>query len=109
MRQEVLDFYKSNRIPVDRMVHVGVRRRGLTADSIRKAAEEVYDGIRDGKINVKPIQIAWEVYGRSIQASAPTSPAAVYDALLRVEQKLDDYMTPWYVKFWRKFNGKQGS
>ena len=47
MRQEVLDFYKSNRIPVDRMVHVGVRRRGLTADSIRKAAEEVYDGIRD--------------------------------------------------------------
>lgn len=102
MKQEVLDFYKANKIPVERMVHIGVRRRGLTADSIRASAESVYEDIRDGKLNIKPIQIAWEVYGRSNHGAAPANATAVYDALLRVEKKLDEHMTPWYKKIWRK-------
>lgn len=103
MKQEVIDFYNNNKIPVSKMVQVGVRRKGLSSESIKEAAESVYNDIKDGVLNVKPIQIAWIVYGRSCSDSSPASTAAVYDAVVKLEKKMDDYMTPWYTKLGRRF------
>lgn len=103
MRKEVVDFYKHHRIPVDRMVSMGVRRRGLTADSIKEQAEKVYDEIQAGELDIEPIRIAWEVYGRSSHSKMTANGiSSIYDAVLSIDKKLEEHMTPWYKKLWRK-------
>lgn len=90
MRQEVVDFYEHHGIPVDRMIRVGVRRKGLTRESIRKAAEEVYDEVQAGR-EIEAIRLAWEVYGRSSSTRLdvnPASLAAVMNAVEKSEEKL---------------------
>lgn len=91
MRQEVIDFYREHKVPIGKMVQVGVRRKGLAAESIKESAESVYDDIAEGRLNIKPIQIAWEVYGRSSSTRLdvnPASLAAVMNAVEKSEEKL---------------------
>lgn len=91
MKQEVIDFYAANRIPVSKMVQVGVRRRGLSAESIKSSAEAVYEDIVEGRIKIKPIQIAWEVYGRSSPTRMDMNPASLA-AILNAVEKTDEKM-----------------
>lgn len=101
MRQEVIDFYDAMKIPVERMVQVGVRRKGLDADSVRESAEKVYEDIKNG-MEIRQIRIAWEVYGRSKPERIRSNRLAdVYVKVESIEKKLDEHMMPWYKKLWR--------
>lgn len=73
MRQEVVDFYSSHGVPVDRIVSVG-RRRGFEEKSVLKAADSLYDEIQGGK-RVEPIRLAWEIFKKSGPAKDRTWPA----------------------------------
>jgi hypothetical protein len=65
MKQEAIDFYAKHKIPVSKMINIGVGRKRLTAESIKLAASEVYEDISNGKVDLRPIRIAWEVYARA--------------------------------------------
>lgn len=64
MRQEVVDFYRGNNTPIEKIVNIGVCRHGHSEESLRKAAENLYDEIQAG-LEVRPIRIAWEVFSRA--------------------------------------------
>jgi len=111
MRQEVIDFYEAHRIPVKRMIAIGVNRRGLRQNSIEAAAEAVYDDIQAG-LQLKPTRIAWEVFNRSTPIRNQT--ASLHDISNTIEKLSNDIAalkvilttpTPWYIKLWRKLNG----
>ena len=104
MKQEILDFYANNNLPVGRMVHVGVIRRGLTADAVRKAAEVVYQEIHDGTLKIEPIRIAWEVYSRAkhLRGDENTEVEVLKKEISRLKMELN---MPWHQKLMRRFKG----
>ncbi len=65
MNQETLDFYAGHNLHVPKMIHVGSVRKNLQVEAIKQAAESVYQDIHDGKIALRQIDIAWEVYKRA--------------------------------------------
>lgn len=64
MKREVIDFYADNKTPMEKLINIGVNRKGLTEASITAAAEVLYDEIQGG-LNVLPVRIAWEVFSRA--------------------------------------------
>lgn len=65
MNQKILDFYAGHNLHVPKMIHVGSVRKNLQVEAIKQAAESVYQDIQDGKIALRQIEIAWEVYSRA--------------------------------------------
>jgi hypothetical protein len=124
MNQEVLDFYAKQNIPVGRMVHVGVTKRGLTSGKIREAATAVYQEIHAGTLNIVPIRMAWEIYARAkhlkgdevseiqklketIQQIVETSAketGVLNDKIKELEAELS---LSWYKKVLRRFKNEQ--
>jgi len=103
MKQEVLDFYAERGIHVGKMVDVGARKN-LTADSVMKAAEEVYDEIQSG-LQLEQVRIAWRVYSKAYHI-APIQKIENVQTIMEIKDLLiafyAEYKTPWYIKLWRK-------
>lgn len=116
MRREVNDFFLIHKIPINRMVRVGINK-GLEKQSIIDAAEKLYDEVKNG-LEIDPIRIAWEVYARASSTRLDVNPAslsAVMNAVEKSEEKMitelreiraamKEYETPWYKRLWRKIN-----
>jgi hypothetical protein len=64
MKQEVINFYKENNTPMEKLIAIGMNRRGLTLASVISGAEQLYSEIQDG-LQVLPVRIAWEVFSRA--------------------------------------------
>lgn len=103
MKQEVIDFYKIHKIPIEKMVQVGTERRRLSAPNIRQAAENLYNEILDG-LELKPIQLAWEVYKRAahIGAVSEEDKARDYESIIsKMAAEIAYYKMPFYKKWFR--------
>jgi ribosomal protein S17 len=64
MKREAIDFYAENKTPMEKLISIGVNRKGLSTASITAAAEQLYDEIRGG-LKVMPVRVAWEVFSRA--------------------------------------------
>jgi flagellar motility protein MotE (MotC chaperone) len=64
MRREIIDFYTDNKTPMEKLINIGVNRKGLTEASIIAAAEQLYGETQNG-LHVPPVRIAWEVFSRA--------------------------------------------
>lgn len=89
MRREANDFFLIHKVPINRMVRVGINK-GLEKQSIVDAAEKLYDEVKNG-LEIDPIRIAWEVYARASSTRLDVNPAslsAVMNAVEKSEEKL---------------------
>lgn len=75
LRKEIEAFYRDNKTPIEKLIAVGVSRRGLAAPAIKEAAEAVYIDIEQG-LEVRPIRIAWEVFSRAKRIQGATDVAS---------------------------------
>lgn len=100
MNQEIEDFYAGNKIPIAKMVMVGVSRRGLSESAIIHAAEAVYSDVQAGKI-ITPIRLAWEVYSR-----AKTMRGYEMQEIKQLTEKVAaleaELKMPWYKRLFRR-------
>jgi len=105
MDKEVLDFFASNKVPVERIIQVGVSRHGLTAESIKSAAEQIFKDVQAGKV-IPQIQLARAVFGLSkkmpesrLNDSDVSELKAAVSLIMKVLESLN---LPWYIKLWRR-------
>jgi hypothetical protein len=93
MKQGIIDFYAANNTPISKMIVVGSGRKGLSAESINSAAEQIYDEIKAGN-DLRSIRLAWEVYSRAKRIMADT------------EKQAEIKRRPWWKRILGgKFNG----
>lgn len=106
MRQEVIDYFENARKPIGKLIDSGARR-GLTADSVRVAAEEVYDEILAGR-QVKPIRVAGLVFERArhaaprIREQKSKDISEIRSGVDELRKMMLEHAAPWYVKLWRR-------
>lgn len=100
MNQEIEDFFAGHKLPIAKMIMVGVSRRGLSEASILKAAEDVYEEIKNGK-EIAPIRIAWAVYSRAKMKRGYEmyEVKQLKDRVASLEAELG---MPWYKKIFRR-------
>ena len=115
MRQEVIDFYEKKRVPIEKMIAVATRR-GYSPESIRQAADDIYEDIRVYKLfgaEIEQIRLAWKVYNRASKVAVQQKREedhriedlkALTNRLTDSIESLKEQMVPWYQKLWRKFN-----
>lgn len=100
MRQEVIEFWESIGKPVDKVLEIGISRRGLSSESLKKSLESVYDDIQSG-MKIKENKEVWEVYKRS---SLGGRDPQVSEALNRIEErlkKIEHDVQPWWKRWFR--------
>ena len=101
MKEEIEKFYADNNTPISKMVAVGVGRMYLTPASVRQAAEQVYADIQNG-LEIKPIRIAWEVYGRA-KSLKIVAEKTEHDRITKLEDELKWYRLPWRKRIFRRY------
>jgi glutathionylspermidine synthase len=100
MTDDVRAYYASMNIPINKMVVVGTTRRGLTAESIEMAAEQIYNDIQAGR-DVRKIRIAWEVYSLAKQLRAQAD-AKEREEMRIMRTRLKWFEQPWYKRIFRR-------
>ncbi len=93
MRQEVIDFYERNNVPIPKMIQAGVSRRNLSVASIEAVAESLYDEIVKGR-EYRPIRLAWDVFSKAKAMKAVVT--------AELQRKLEWYEQPWWKKIFRR-------
>ncbi len=99
MKQEIIDFYKRNKMPLPKVIWVGVNKRNLSSASIEVAAEALYDEIQNGR-EVRPIRLAWEIFSRAKILRA-VADKKENDKIGELERKLEWYQKPWWQRIFR--------
>jgi hypothetical protein len=88
MKREAIDFYKENNTPLEKLIVIGVERKGLTAASITTGAEQLHTEIQGG-LNVPSVRIAWEVFSRAKILKGRVEKIEI-DKTIELENELDD-------------------
>lgn len=108
MNDEVKHFYLENKTPIEKIIAIGTSRHGLNAESIKEAAQEIYDAVQGGE-EVKPIRLAWRVFSLAKHlhmteiGNEKGKIEQLNSEISELKKHLDWQLQPWWKRFGRRY------
>jgi hypothetical protein len=104
MKQEIIDFFAGHNIEMSKMINIGVNRHGLTAEAVKRAAEDIHQRIQSGE-DIRPIRLAWEVFAKAktLNVSAAKKEADKEKKIKELKAEIAELKTPFWKKLIRRF------
>lgn len=104
MKQEIIDFFAEHNLHISKMINIGISRHDLTAEAVKRAAEDVFQRVQDGE-EIRPIRLAWEVFAvaKTLKVSAAKKEADKGKKIAELKAEIAELKTPWWKKLIRRF------